>query len=172
MFLVSILLGPGMWLKENSPDVTNRTRYWRHLSQNCGNSETLSMPSSSFFHSRNSVIKSSSLRLKNKKTKKVRKPIKMIFLIVPSCKDYCPHWNFPPSYLSLDHKMFNTSHLIIQFVYILKCYYHCYLAHFQDIPWGTLAGQLSWLKRRPHTPRLQVWSQVRAHMKINPWMHK
>ena len=34
-----------------------------------------------------------------------------------------------------------------------------------------LAGWLSWLERRPETPRLQVRSPVRAHTGSNQWMH-
>ena len=35
-----------------------------------------------------------------------------------------------------------------------------------------LTGWLSWLEHHPDIPRLRVPSPVRAHMKINQWMHQ
>ena len=35
-----------------------------------------------------------------------------------------------------------------------------------------LAGWLSWLELRPDTARLQVRSPVRAHTRVNQWMHQ
>ena len=37
--------------------------------------------------------------------------------------------------------------------------------------WPALARWLSWLERRPHAPRLWVWSPVRAHPRVNQWLH-
>ena len=55
-------------------------------------------------------------------------------------------------------------------LHALQKYLACYNKYIQKENKPALARQLSGLERRPHTPRLWVWSLVRALTGSNQWM--